>query len=150
MERKQSKPLGEKWRSSSKIQKYKKYSLDELAAEFNLTESQARRRIKQFNKNVYCRRYLFNDLFLKYERINWTKLKNLIFNNRPNKIDDNYSMYALRIATKDLADIKQLSKKLSDDTDTQISIADIMRYCIINYKQNAEKYFKETAYDRES
>jgi hypothetical protein len=25
-----------------------------------------------------------------------------------------------------------------------------MRYCIINYKQNAEKYFKETAYDRES
>ena len=38
---------------------------------------------------------------------------------RPNKIDDNFSMYALRIATKDLADIKQLSKKLSDDTDTQ-------------------------------
>ena len=69
---------------------------------------------------------------------------------RPNKIDDNFSMYALRIATKDLADIKQLSKKLSDDTDTQISIADIMRYCIINYKQNAEKYFKETAYDREN
>ena len=69
---------------------------------------------------------------------------------RPNKIDDNFSMYALRIATKDLADIKQLSKKLSDDTDTQISIADIMRYCIINYKHNAEKYFKETANDRES
>ena len=69
---------------------------------------------------------------------------------RPNKIDDNYSIYSLIKATKDLAYIKQLSKKLSDDTDTQISIADIMRYCIINYKQNAEKYFKETAYDRES
>ena len=49
---------------------------------------------------------------------------------RPNKIDDNYSMYALRIATKDLADIKQLSKKLSDDTDTQISNADIMRQIV--------------------
>ena len=67
---------------------------------------------------------------------------------RPNKIDDNFSMYALRIATKDLADIKQLSKKLSDDTDTQISIADIMRYCIINHKKDAEKYFKEIAYGK--
>ena len=47
---------------------------------------------------------------------------------RPNKIDDNYSMYALRIATKDLADIKQLSKKLSDDTDTQIIIADFIEF----------------------
>jgi|TARA_R100001163_G_scaffold27187_1_gene22084 hypothetical protein len=69
---------------------------------------------------------------------------------RPNKIDNNFSMYALRIATKDLKDIKQLSRKLSDDTDTQISVADIMRYCIVNYKKDAENYFKEISYDRES
>ena len=61
---------------------------------------------------------------------------------RPNKIDNNFSMYALRIATKDLKDIKQLSRKLSDDTDTQISVADIMRYCIVNHKQDARNYFK--------
>ena len=69
---------------------------------------------------------------------------------RPNKIDNNFSMYALRIATKDLKDIKQLSRKLSDDTDTQISVADIMRYCIVNYKKDAENYFKEISHDRES
>ena len=69
---------------------------------------------------------------------------------RPNKIDNNFSMYALRIATKDLKDIKQLSRKLSDDTDTQISVADIMRYFIVNYKKDAENYFKESSYDRES
>ena len=69
---------------------------------------------------------------------------------RPNKVKDDYSMYALRISTQDLKDIKQLSKKLSDDTDTQISIADIMRYCIINYKKDAENYFKEIAYGKES
>ena len=69
---------------------------------------------------------------------------------RPNKIDNDFSMYALRIATKDLKDIKQLSRKLSDDTDTQISVADIMRYCIVNYKKDAENYFKEISYDRES
>ena len=69
---------------------------------------------------------------------------------RPNKIDNDFSVYALRMSTNDLEDVKKLSRKLSYDTDTQISIADIMRYCIINHKQNAEKYFKETAYDRES
>ena len=69
---------------------------------------------------------------------------------RPNKIDNDFSMYALRIATKDLKDIKQLSRKLSYDTDTQISVADIMRYCIVNYKKDAENYFKEIAYERES
>tara|TARA_X000001388_G_scaffold19500_2_gene12850 strand:- start:771 stop:986 length:216 start_codon:yes stop_codon:yes gene_type:complete len=69
---------------------------------------------------------------------------------RPNKIDNNFSMYALRIATEDLKDIKQLSRKLSDDTDTQISVADIMRYCIVNYKKDAENYFKEMVYDKKS
>jgi hypothetical protein len=69
---------------------------------------------------------------------------------RPSKVNEKFSMYALRISTQDLKDIKQLSRKLSDDTDTQISIADIMRYCIVNYKKDAENYFKEIAYDKES
>ena len=69
---------------------------------------------------------------------------------RPSKLEENFSMYSLRMDTNDLEDVKRLSRKLSYDSDRQISIADIMRYCIINYKQNAEKYFKETAYDRES
>ena len=42
----------------------------------------------------------------------------------------------------DLKDIKDLSRELSYETDTQISIADIMRYCIVNHKQDARKYFK--------
>ena len=54
------------------------------------------------------------------------------------------------MSTNDLEDVKKLSRKLSYDTDTQISIADIMRYCIINHKQDAENYFKEIAYERES
>ena len=61
---------------------------------------------------------------------------------RPNKIDNDFSVYALRMSTNDLEDVKKLSRKLSYDTDTQISIADIMRYCIINHKQDAENYFK--------
>jgi len=69
---------------------------------------------------------------------------------RPNKIDNDFSVYALRMSTNDLEDVKKLSRKLSYDTDTQISIADIMRYCIINHKQDAENYFKEIAYERES
>jgi hypothetical protein len=69
---------------------------------------------------------------------------------RPNKIDNKFSAYVLRMSTSDLDDIKKISRKLSDDTDTQISIADIMRYCIINYKKDAEKYFKEIAYGKES
>ena len=69
---------------------------------------------------------------------------------RPNKIDNYFSVYALRMSTNDLEDVKKLSRKLSYDTDTQISIADIMRYCIINHKQDAENYFKEIAYERES
>ena len=62
---------------------------------------------------------------------------------RPNKIEIDFSMYALRIATKDLKDIKQLSRKLSDDTNTQISVADIMRYCIIHYQKDAESYYRD-------
>ena len=69
---------------------------------------------------------------------------------RPNKIDNKFSAYVLRMSTSDLDDIKKISRKLSDDTDTQISMADIMRYCIINYKKDAEKYFKEIAYGKES
>ena len=69
---------------------------------------------------------------------------------RPNKIDNDFSVYALRMSNNDLEDVKKLSRKLSYDTDTQISIADIMRYCIINHKQDAENYFKEIAYERES
>jgi len=69
---------------------------------------------------------------------------------RPNKLKDNFSMYSLRMDKNDLDDIKKLSRKLSYDVDRQISIADIMRYCIINHKQDAEKYFKEIAYDKES
>ena len=69
---------------------------------------------------------------------------------RPNKIDNDFSVYALSMSTNDLEDVKKLSRKLSYDTDTQISIADIMRYCIINHKQDAENYFKEIAYERES
>tara|TARA_R100001086_G_scaffold208686_1_gene124447 strand:+ start:705 stop:920 length:216 start_codon:yes stop_codon:yes gene_type:complete len=69
---------------------------------------------------------------------------------RPNKIDNDFSVYALRMSTNDLEDVKKLSRKLSYDTDTQISIADIMRYCIINHKQDAENYFKEISYERES
>ena len=69
---------------------------------------------------------------------------------RPNKIDNKFSAYVLRMSTSDLDDIKKISRKLSDDTDTQISIADIMRYCIINYKKDAEKYFKEIVYGKES
>jgi len=69
---------------------------------------------------------------------------------RPSKVNEKFSMYALRISTQDLDDVKKLSRKLSYDTDTQISIADVMRYCIINHKQDAEKYFKEIAYDKES
>ena len=67
-----------------------------------------------------------------------------------NKLKDNFSMYSLRMDKNDLDDIKKLSRKLSYDVDRQISIADIMRYCIINHKQDAEKYFKEIAYDKES
>ena len=37
------KPLGENIGGAQKYKSIKKYSLDELAAEFNLTESQARR-----------------------------------------------------------------------------------------------------------
>jgi|TARA_R110002020_G_scaffold129816_1_gene290397 hypothetical protein len=65
---------------------------------------------------------------------------------RPNKLSNDFSAYVLRMSTKDLKDIKKLSRKLSDDTDTQISIADVMRYCIINHKKDAENYFKETRY----
>jgi len=67
---------------------------------------------------------------------------------RPNKLSNDFSAYVLRMSTKDLKDIKKLSRKLSDDTDTQISIADVMRYCIINHKKDAENYFKETRYAR--
>tara|TARA_R110000796_G_scaffold27442_3_gene75683 strand:- start:364 stop:582 length:219 start_codon:yes stop_codon:yes gene_type:complete len=69
---------------------------------------------------------------------------------RPNKLKDNFSMYSLRMDKNDLDDIKKLSRKLSYDVDRQISIADIMRYCIINHKQDAEIYFKEITYDKES
>ena len=65
---------------------------------------------------------------------------------RPSKVNEKFSMYALRISTQDLDDVKKLSRKLSYDTDTQISIADVMRYCIINHKKDAENYFKETRY----
>ena len=68
---------------------------------------------------------------------------------RPNKLSNDFSAYVLRMSTKDLKDIKKLSRKLSDDTDTQISIADVMRYCIINHKKDAENYFKETKYAQE-
>ena len=61
---------------------------------------------------------------------------------RPNKIDEDFSMYNLRLSSMDLKDIKDLSRELSYETDTQISIADIMRYCIVNHKQDARKYFK--------
>tara|TARA_Y100001972_G_scaffold4442_1_gene5016 strand:+ start:104 stop:283 length:180 start_codon:yes stop_codon:yes gene_type:complete len=57
-------------------------------------------------------------------------------------------MYSLRMDTDDLEDVKKLSRKLSYDSDRQISIADIMRYCIINHKKDAEKYFKEIAYGK--
>ena len=67
---------------------------------------------------------------------------------RPSKVNEKFSMYALRISTQDLDDVKKLSRKLSYDTDTQISIADVMRYCIINHKKDAENYFKETKYAR--
>jgi len=67
---------------------------------------------------------------------------------RPSKVNEKFSMYALRISTQDLDDVKKLSRKLSYDTDTQISIADVMRYCIINHKKDAENYFKETRYAR--
>lgn len=68
---------------------------------------------------------------------------------RPSKVNEKFSMYALRISTQDLDDVKKLSRKLSYDTDTQISIADVMRYCIINHKKDAENYFKETKYAQE-
>ena len=61
---------------------------------------------------------------------------------RPNKIDEDFSMYNLRLSSMDLKDIKDLSRELSYETDTQISIADIMRYSIVNHKQDARKYFK--------
>lgn len=61
---------------------------------------------------------------------------------RPNKIDEDFSMYNLRLSSTDLKDIKDLSRELSYETDTQISIADIMRYCIVNHKQDAKNYFK--------
>ena len=61
---------------------------------------------------------------------------------RPNKIDEDFSMYNLRLSSMDLKDIKDLSRELSYETDTQISIADIMRYCIENHKQDARNYFK--------
>ena len=67
---------------------------------------------------------------------------------RPNKLSNDFSAYVLRMSTKDLDDVKKLSRKLSYDTDTQISIADVMRYCIINHKKDAENYFKETRYAR--
>ena len=67
---------------------------------------------------------------------------------RPNKIDNDFSVYALRMSTNDLEDVKKLSRKLSYDSDRQISIADIMIYCIINHKKDAEKYFKEIAYGK--
>ena len=56
---------------------------------------------------------------------------------RPNKIDEDFSMYNLSLSSLDLKDIKDLSRELSYETDTQISIADIMRYCIVNHKQDA-------------
>ena len=68
---------------------------------------------------------------------------------RPSKVNEKFSMYALRISTQDLDDVKKLSRKLSYDTNTQISIADVMRYCIINHKKDAENYFKETKYAQE-
>ena len=67
---------------------------------------------------------------------------------RPSKLEENFSMYSLRMDTNDLEDVKRLSRKLSYDSDRQISIADIMRYCIINHKKDAEKYFKEIAYGK--
>ena len=68
---------------------------------------------------------------------------------RPSKVNEKFSMYALRISTQDLDEVKKLSRKLSYDTDTQISIADVMRYCIINHKKDAENYFKENRYAQE-
>jgi hypothetical protein len=64
---------------------------------------------------------------------------------RPNKVDEDYSMYNLRISTKDLEDIKKMSKELSYENDLQISVADIMRYCILNSKKTIKNYFKKVS-----
>ena len=64
---------------------------------------------------------------------------------RPNKVDEDYSMYNLRISTKDLEDIKKMSKELSYENDLQISGADIMRYCILNSKKTIKNYFKKVS-----
>ena len=64
---------------------------------------------------------------------------------RPNKVDEDYSMYNLRISTKDLEDIKKMSKELSYENDLQISVAYIMRYCILNSKKTIKNYFKKVS-----
>ena len=64
---------------------------------------------------------------------------------RPNKVDEDYSMYNLRISTKVLEDIKKMSKELSYENDLQISVADIMRYCILNSKKTIKNYFKKVS-----
>ena len=64
---------------------------------------------------------------------------------RPNKVDEDYSMYNLRISTKDLEDIKKMSKELSYENDLQISVADIMRYCILNSKKTIKNNFKKVS-----
>jgi hypothetical protein len=43
---------------------------------------------------------------------------------RPSKLEEKFSMYSLRMDTDDLEDVKRLSRKLSYDSDRQISIAD--------------------------